>query len=164
MFAQSYLDTCATETSENPDVIGEFSYSTAPLDLATDSPIVLNVFFWQVQKPDGSYGWGEFSEDKVLECIAKLNIFFNQYNIFFKYRGYDSFTTPANLPLVEWIWDETLQRYVCHIVNGQFDPDGYGNIGRCQIGGFFSYAYNNYKTSNAINIYVPYGSEFGGAA
>ncbi len=164
MFAQSYLDTCATEGTINADMPGEFSYSTAPLDPATDDPIVLNVFFWQVQKPDGSYGWGEFSEDKVLGCIAKLNIFYNQFNIFFKYRGYDSFASPGNLPLVEWIWDETLQRYVCHTVTGQFDPDGYGNVGRCQIGEFFTYASNNYKTPNAINIYVPYGSEFGGAA
>jgi hypothetical protein len=87
MFSQDYFDTCATESIDVPDTAGEFSYSTAPLDLATDAPIVLNVFFWQVQEPDGSYGWGEFSEDKVLECIAKLNIFYNQFNIFFKYRG-----------------------------------------------------------------------------
>ncbi len=169
MFAQSYLDTCATESTESSDASGAFSYSTAPLDPSTDDPIVLNVFFWQVQKPDGSYGWGEFSEDKVLECIAKLNIFFNQYNIFFKYRGYDSFTTPANLPLVKYELVDTNgdgipDTYQCVNYPGQYDPDGYGNVGRCQIGQFFNYAANNHKTPNAINIYVPYGSEFGGAA
>jgi hypothetical protein len=119
-----------------------------------------------VKAPDGSYGGLTFNEDKLLENIAYLNIVFNEFNIFFKYQGYSSFDSPANLPLVQYEPHPVTGEYQCVPYPGQFDPNGYGNIGRCSdVYSFWGYAQNNnYKMANAMNIYVPYGSEFGGAA
>lgn len=164
IYSQEFYD-CATEdetTTVDPET---HSFSTDPADLDLFEPVVLNVFFWQVRDPSGGYGGQEFSEAQLLETIALLNIQYNPYKIFFKYRGYDGFNTPADLPLINYVWDDESEEYICQTVPGAEDPDGYGNIGRCQFSSFWGYATSNgYKQEDAINIYVPYGSEFGGAA
>ncbi|QIE60602.1 hypothetical protein G5B37_13820 [Rasiella rasia] len=93
---------------------------------------------------------------------------FNKFNIYFKYRGYGSFNSPGNLPkiayeLVDTDGDGIPDTYDCVPKLG-YDPDGYGFMGRCQISSFWGYASSNYKQADAMNIYVPYASEFGGAA
>ena len=163
-YAQELFD-CATEdetTTVDPET---HSFSTDPADLDLFEPVVLNVFFWQVRDPSGGYGGQEFSEAQLLEASALLNIQYNPHKIFFKYRGYDGFNTPADLPLINYVWDDESEEYTCQTVPGALDPDGYGNMGRCQFGTFWGYATSNgYKQEDAINIYVPYGSEFGGVA
>ncbi|MEP3402593.1 MAG: hypothetical protein ABJZ80_06415 [Gilvibacter sp.] len=164
VYSQEFYD-CATQDDGLPVTAGIHSFSVDPDLLDSFDPVVLNVFFWQVRDPFGGYGSAVFSEDKLLEAIASLNIQYNPYKIFFKYRGYDGFNTPADLPLENYVWDEVLEQYVCETVTGAVDPNGYGNIGRCQFSDFWSYATSNgYKQEDALNIYVPYGSEFGGAA
>lgn len=163
-FSQAGDFICATEDLNTNNGQTEYSCSTDPAVYENGDPLVLNIFFWQVLGPNGDYGGLEFTEDKLLESVALLNIEYNKYNIFFKYRGYDSFETPANLPKVERVWDAVLQRWVCQTVVGEVDPNGYGHIHRCQINPFFSYAFNDYRHIDALNIYVPYGTGFGGAA
>jgi hypothetical protein len=157
---------CATPNSIDPDPPGVYSYSSDPIVYQNGEPLVLNIFYWQVKGPNGDYGNHEFTEEKVLESVALLNIQYNPYNIFFKYRGYDCFETPANLPSKNYVWDNVLQEYVCETVSGAVDPDGYGIVDRCQIQDFWVYSFlNGYKHNDAINIYVPYGTiGFGGVA
>ncbi len=162
-FGQANFMDCVVKNSDLPPPDGTV-YSSDPNLYLYGDPLVFNVFYWQVRDPNGEFGGQEFSQTKVLENIAYLNKFFNQYNIFFKYRGYDGFDTPANLPLKELVYDEVQQEWVCE-ETGQFDPDGYGFIDRCQYGEFLGWVNSQgYKEPNAINIYVPYGSQFGGAA
>ena len=52
-------DECATLYDELPT--GPYSHSIDPAFYEDSDPIVLNVFYWQVLAPDGSYGWGNFS-------------------------------------------------------------------------------------------------------
>lgn len=107
----------------------------------------------------------ELNETKVLESVAYLNKHYNEFNIYFKYLGFEVIPqSPADLP--NDVYEETSPgsgSYHCVTYPG-FDPNGYGIVGRCQISDFFNWAEANYYNPNAINIYVPYGSEFGGAA
>jgi len=164
--SQSIFEECGTQNFDNINFSGTYSVETTPINKSTLVPLVLNVFYWQVKAPDGSYGGLTFNEEKLLENIAYLNIVFNEFNIFFKYQGYSSFDSPTNLPLVQYEPHPVTGAYRCVQYPGQFDPNGYGNIGRCSdITSFWGYAENNnHKMANAMNIYVPYGSEFGGAA
>ena len=53
------------------------SYSTDPAVLYAMPPIVLNVYFWQVNKFNGQFGGDpnqNVTEDEVLLAIANLNI------------------------------------------------------------------------------------------
>ena len=50
-------------------------------------PMVLNVKFHGVHETDGS-DIHNINEERFLKIIASLNLNFNQFNIFFKYRGY----------------------------------------------------------------------------
>ena len=50
-------------------------------------PMVLNVKFHGVHETDGSDLHG-INEERFLRIIASLNVNFNQFNIFFKYKGY----------------------------------------------------------------------------
>ncbi|RDK84639.1 hypothetical protein [Marinirhabdus gelatinilytica] len=164
MFAQTIYDECGTLDFNNPNFNGNYSYTADVIDTATEEPLVLNVYYWQVKAPDGSYGNVTFSEDNLLESIAALNMHFNQFNIFLKYIGYGEINTPSDLPLVEYEYNSLLEQWECNPYPGQFDPNGYGIIGRCQISNFFNWANTHFKHPNALNIYVPYASEFGGAA
>ena len=116
----NFLD-CATPDNNDPDPPGVYSYSTDPTVFENGSVLVLGIFFWQVKGPNGDYGNAVFTEDKLLEAVANLNIEYNQFNIFFKYRGYDSFDSPADLPL------EIYENGVCVTYPG-FDPDGFGKL------------------------------------
>ncbi|PKP26653.1 MAG: hypothetical protein CVU03_01910 [Bacteroidetes bacterium HGW-Bacteroidetes-2] len=171
MFAQNDIECVIEGTSSYADTPDVYDYMQNNTDVPSQEPLVLNVYFWQIKAPDGSYGGINFTEDQLLACIANLNIFYNSHQIYFKYRGYQSVTSPSDNPLWQYEWIDTDEdnipdAWVCVEYPGQFDPNGYGNIGRCwDLSHFFGWANSNgYRHTDAINIYVPYGSEFGGAA
>jgi hypothetical protein len=56
------------------------------MDFNTEDPLVLNVLFHVVKDSTGVNVHG-IEEYHLLESIARLNMAFNQFNIFFKYRG-----------------------------------------------------------------------------
>ncbi len=148
----------------NPDYvpIGDtqnYSFSTDPTIYQEADPIVFNVYYWQIRKPDGSYD-ANFTEEKLLESIAELNIKFNDLNIFFKYRGYDGFNSPTGI--IEEIWNPATTS--CDELGP--DSDGWGKISRCQRGDMWNYATaQGYYKPDMINIYVPYQiTDVGGAA
>jgi hypothetical protein len=162
IFSQQDL-VCITPTSSDPDPQGAYSYSTSPIDLEETEPQVLNIFFWQVRGPNGEYNYN-FSENSVLKAVADLNMAYNQFNIFFKYRGYSSFDTPG-VQKKRWEDSDNDGDFECNVYQ-EDDPEGYGVIDKCQITSFFSYAISNgYRINDALNIYIPYQCDyFGGAA
>lgn len=71
----------------NPDSI--YNQSTDANYLSSISaPVVYNIYFWGINDDNGNNP-NPFTETKALSIIARLNIAFNNNNIFFKYRGFD---------------------------------------------------------------------------
>ncbi len=138
--AQTDLDLCGTadEPITTIPLLDDFRAAD------TQNPIVVDVFYWQINLPDGSnadhlfeggYRGGEAGPDTVMRSIRKLNLEFEASNIFFKYRGMDSFNSPV-------------------VTN---DPDGYYNLSLSNQGAMFPWArQNGYWKEDALNIYVPY--------
>ena len=153
--AQFEDDWCATSDSETSVILPEDYLNAAGLQQST-LPVVVNVFYWQINLPDGSnadyvfeggYRGGEAGPDTVMRSIRKLNLEYEASNIFFKYTGMDSF----NSPVIE------------------DDPDGYYNLSGVDVAAqdsMFTWARDNgYWVDNAINIYVSYStSGFSGAS
>lgn len=95
--AQSYGVGCATPDSTDPDPIGVYSHSIDPSYLDNFDPVVFNVFFWGIHTLDAN--GNEFTHypnhlNDFLTAIANLNKVYNEFNIFFKYKGYDTFISP----------------------------------------------------------------------
>lgn len=64
-------------------------------NVSTLSPIdpnhqyVINIFFHIINETDGTNNVGiSFGEAKVMDGVKALNVAYNQYNIFFKYKGF----------------------------------------------------------------------------
>lgn len=166
---------CATDDVLSPDLAGMYSYATTSenpsLVVPFNVPLVLNVYYWQVNDSNGEFNPNNnpnqvLNETRVLESVAYLNKLYNEFNIYFKYLGFEVIPeTPADLP--NKVWEETSPgsgSYHCVTYDG-FDPDGYGRVSRCQISQFFDWVEANYYNPNAINIYVPYGTQgYAGAA
>lgn len=159
-------DFCATPSDlyEGDQFI--FSNSVDTEFLNNLQPVVLNIFFWQVRDPNGDYYDTEFKEDDLLAGVAFLNQTFNRANIFFKYRGYDGFNSPNNVPIT--IYEDGdgngVQECVPHPELG-FDPNGYSILRRCLIASMFNYASTNgYRNNDDMNVYVVKGTEGFGAA
>ncbi len=162
-FSQEGYIECATQDNNDPVPSGVYSYSTDPTSYLEGDPVVLNVKFWKVNDSNGDF-YADFSEDKLLEGIAKLNISFNQYNIFFKYRGWEDLNSPADLPDIrrECIPDDP------NYPDGDCtwgckdyaitDPNGYSILDYCQALGedsLFVFARDNgLRDTSAMNIYV----------
>ncbi len=168
-FSQEYVE-CATEENTAPDPQGIFSYSVNPSLYTSADPLVLNVKFWKVNGPNGEF-YTDFDPNQTLEHIARLNIEFNQFNIFFKYRGWQEIDSPPDVidsryECINWDANGNCIQYGCVTYPGS-DPDGYSKLNRCQIGPFFNYvsSNSNYNDPNAINIYITSWNEsFGGVA
>lgn len=98
-----------------------YSHSVNPEYLASFEPIVFNIFFWGINLDDGS-NEPTFTEEHVLMNIAKLNIEYNQYNIFFKLKGWDntSYRSTARYQQthIVSIWMTALE-------NGWHDPEAF---------------------------------------
>lgn len=144
MYSQNEDTNCVTiddGNTQNPNMT--YSHSTSQADLLAMEPLVLNVFFWKVNGSNGEYnsGGAGFSEAFLLEAIASLNLMYNPYSIFFKYNGYDEMDTPSDLPVrILEDHDKNPQTPdVCRVQQGQIDPDGYGVVGKCEIGPMFSW-------------------------
>lgn len=173
-FSQSLDFECVTDENTDPDPIGVYSYATTSDSPSVidyyNTPLVLNLYYWQVNNSNGEYNPNNnpnmvLNETRVLESVAYLNKKYNDFNIYFKYLGFEVIPeTPSNLPNTVWELDPSDGSYGCVEYAG-FDPDGYGIIDRCQHRGFFTWAKANYYNPNAINIYVPYGTRgYAGAA
>jgi hypothetical protein len=155
------IDVCTVTTLDESYTFDSSPYTASidPAYLAAFEPVVLNVHYWQINAPDGSNPY-PINEQLALESIAMLNIEFNQYNIFFKYRGLDEFDSPDNVQVeavvdgeCEFFWvdeDETIPL---------IDPDGFGQMNYCQTEALLYYAFfNDKRYFNAINIYVNYAT------
>ena len=127
---------CATVDDDLPDTPGVYSYSDDLNDLPLFDPIVFNVFYWGINNSNGQ-SLDPLTLEKVLKATAILNIEYNQYNIYFKFRGFDF-----------------------------INDDVYYEITKLETFAFFgSYINNTYEVQNAFNIYVPYDfTLFGGIA
>ncbi len=147
MNAQQNNLECATAEPTGSDPAGVYSYSANAATLDDCEPIVLNVKFWGIMHPDGVNYYPNRAHD-VLEGIANLNILFNQFGIFFKYRGYEEIVSP-----------------VVTLPNGDIDLNGYFVLETTsQYGAMLNWAATNgHKEANAINVYA-YGwsTGFGG--
>ncbi|WP_339698865.1 hypothetical protein [uncultured Marixanthomonas sp.] len=142
MNAQTLSDFCATIEDTTLDPANVYSYSADPATLDDCQPIVVNIFFWGVNRPNGQNDYPE-REHTTLEAVANLNIVYNEFGIYFKYRGYEEFDSPAI----------------------QNDPNGYYILE--STGDFHhltSWAANNgYKKNDAFNVYAyGWGNGFGG--
>ncbi|AFL80377.1 hypothetical protein Aeqsu_0874 [Aequorivita sublithincola DSM 14238] len=135
---------CATPDGPTADQAGAYSYSDEIPTLENFTPVVFNVFFWGINKSDGTSQY-PLTENTVLSAVSKLNIQFNPFGIFFKYYGMDFFDSDTYY---------IIDRGLGELDGGPNDP------------GVYVYAAsNNYKKADAFNIYVPYSTEgFAGAA
>ena len=142
MSAQPNNTECATPDPTTSDPEGVYSYSIAPEALDYCEPIVFNIKFWGINRPNGHNDFPNRAHD-VLEGVANLNILYNQFGIYFKYRGDEEIDSPA-LPN---------------------DPNGYyilENTG--QYSAMKNWAESEgYKDENAFNIYAfGWAAGFGG--
>lgn len=143
MNGQAQLDSpCATPDDTAPSQSGAYSFADDMPTLQNFDPIVFNVFFWGINKEDGSSEF-KLTENTVLSAIAKMNIQFNPFGIFFKYYGMD--------------FIDSDKYYVIDRNAGEL----YGHAS------IFDFVRNNpnYRKTDAFNIYVPYSTVgFAGAA
>jgi len=153
-----------TDDSENFNQESIFSHSTDPNFLYAKEPIVLRVLFWQVNQYGGQFGDDpnqniDITEQEALSAIANLNMEFNQYNIFFKYKGLNQFDSP------ETIYIEELDEggYNCAPILGDdqvaiLDENGFNTLdNHCQFIQLFQFANSNgYMPKGHINIYIPH--------
>jgi hypothetical protein len=144
MFTQVPDGWCATTEIDNNDTEGVYSYSTDPSLVSSFEPIVYNIFFWGINKSDGTPGISKLNEQECLSSVAQLNRVYNDFNIFFKYTGYD---------------------------NTSFNSDEYyhltgGEVSILNQYSLFDFAADNgFKKNYSFNVYVASGgADFGGVA
>lgn len=121
-------DFCATPPKTVADPPGVYSKSTDPSILGAFQPKVFNIFYWGINKSDGSYtqpGW-PITLERAKASVALLNEQYAPLNICFNLKGMDTINSTAH-----------------H--TGSY------------LGAIKFYAQNNgYYDSNAFNIYVPH--------
>lgn len=177
MFAQdSFLDICVTPESTETDAPGIHSYSESVEFLNNMEPVVVNIFYWQINDSNGNSGSQALSEQRVLESVQYLNIFYNPIGVYFKYQGWDNFDSPS-IAIRKKFNINCGTNGAC--VNYPFiEPDpcnspavvdefGLSFLSRCELGTLWSYPVSSGNFDpNAMNVYVPsHGNEdFGGAA
>jgi hypothetical protein len=133
---------CATPDITDPDPQGVYSYNTDPTVLGNFEPVVFNIFYWGINKDDGT-STAPLTENLALASVAELNILFNQFNIFFKYYGIDYINSSRFYTLSKIPTDD------CYVSN---------------LWPFVADNNNQYKKTDAFNVYVAKGSNFGGVA
>ena len=126
---------------------------------ASSLPVVFNMAFWQINDEHGNYQ-EPLTEGYVLTAIANMNMVYNEFGIFFKYRGLQEINSPPNV--VHELYDYGISD--CVTLPGP-DPDGFMRLSQCQRSELWQWVNaNNYKVPNTINVYVPFGTtDFGGA-
>lgn len=86
---QSVNDFCGVGDYPYPNLPAVYNQSIDPDYLTSISPpVVYNIFYWGINDDNGN-STNRFSENKALSLVKRLNIAFNNNNIFFKYRGFD---------------------------------------------------------------------------
>lgn len=134
-YSQTVDFVCGTEDDLEPDSIGVYSYSTDENYLNSFEPKVYNIFFWGVNRSDGS-SHRHLIENDALIAVQYLNIAYNRYNIFFKYYGI-----------------------------GHFNSDQYYETSAAQFSSMVTYAQNNgYYHENSFNVYVNRPTNYSGVA
>ena len=96
-FAQTE-DFCVTPTNYLPDTPGVYSKSTSPAYLTTFPSKTFNIFYWRINKSDGSYtqpGW-PVTLEKAKESVALLNSYYAPFNICFNLAGMDTINSTAH--------------------------------------------------------------------
>lgn len=162
--AQVADEECYVTTDQlfTPQVVPH-SASIDPNDLDNYDTVVFNIYFWQVNDPNGDFNnpyYPEITENLALEAVANLNIAFNSYDIFFKYRGVGEMDSPVDVPNIRKNPSgdcETL---------GYPDIDGWNIIDLCQVNDLREHAYlNGYMNDDTFNVYVVNSTyNFAGAA
>jgi hypothetical protein len=161
----------STEDFDEPGGMGPMEHNTGRTDQAfldTFEPKLFNVQFWQVNNATGGFRNDEgviedgnvvFEQTKqdVLKSIAYLNQQYNEYKIFFKYRGVEQLDSPSNLiglPDVD-----------CSSTSLQnFNQHGFNVLEYCLHGQLSAHVKNTgHYNEDAINIYLVAGTvNFGG--
>lgn len=141
MNAQQNNDGCGTPEPTQPDPDGVYSYSTDPAAFDNCELIVLNVKFWGVNYPNGNNDFPNRAHD-ALQGIANLNILYNQFGIYFKFRGYEEFDSPV-------IVGDSTGYYVLETIPQYFDMVVWAKA-------------NGFNDENALNVYAYGWSSFGG--
>ncbi len=135
------LVSCNQTGSADPTILDQFD------------PIVVNVKFWGINRPNG--GGNDFPnrEHESLTAIAKLNIYFNEYKIFFKYGGYEEFDSPIHY------WDQDGDGIPDPDLNGFYILEQtYPHISALEEWA----SQNGKKDANAVNVYLYGYGVFGG--
>ncbi len=123
---------CGTPPSTDPDPLNIYSKSIDPAYLNSFEPITFNVFFWRINKSDGSYTdtsnipGAPLTPQRAQMGIESLNNAFASLNICFNLVGMDTINSTAHHTL-------------------------------SSLGAIHNYAVNNnYAKTNAFNIYIPH--------
>lgn len=119
---------CGTPDKINSDPSGVYSRSVEPSYFDTFTPKTFDIFFWRINKNDGSYTEGGYplTPQKARECVQYLNESYASSKICFNLAGMDT-------------------------INSTTHHDG------SHLAIIHSYAnQENYAKTDAWNIYVPY--------
>ncbi len=91
-FAQTYDFNCKFVADIQNQCDGEFTARIDEARLDDFEPVVVNMFFWEIKTNEGIIVEGDHDPDwdfkkESLDVIAELNIKYNPFKIFFKYKG-----------------------------------------------------------------------------
>lgn len=139
---------CATPEYNSSELSGNFIHITDSTYFENTESLVFNVFFWGINEDNG-YSSNKLTIIDALHATAELNKKYNQFNIFFKYFGYD--------------YINSSQFYTIYVNCN--DPNDV-NSDSCLYGDLPLFLHQNpeYVNTNAINIYIPKSTVgFGGA-
>jgi len=127
LFSQTDEDFCITLNTTVPDPIGVYSKSTDVATLENFNIKKFNIFFWGINKDDGSYteGGNPLTPQAALQSVEFLNDAFSDLNICFNLIGMDTINSTA------------------HHTNSSLSL-------------IHSFADDDYAKQNAFNIYVPH--------
>ena len=102
VFSQNFV--CGENQQEILDKFNQHSNTAMPVVYDANTKYVFNVFYHVVYNDDGVTRTNSLGDpgipidfDEVMNSIRDLNIHFNQFNIFFKYRGFDKINNTSAL-------------------------------------------------------------------
>jgi hypothetical protein len=102
--------------------------------------VVFNISFWRIVRDNGSYYPDHIEENDALLAIANINIVFNLYKIFFKYRGFNDIRSTE-------IYSPSSPAVLSNWIGNYPGPQ------------------EEVENPNALNMYIPYsiGGGYGGS-
>ncbi len=152
MFGQNDADGCFFVP--HPEMYNTANFSrTVKSDFSADDPYVLRLLFHLTRNSNGENILG-VTEDDFMRAVARLNIEFNQFNIFFKYNGIKCLDDDAFV-VVGPTWTELRDEV---IDTGNYDDESI-NLFVAPIGNaaYFQYSdvfckYTNFKSETNTSI------------